>query len=199
MRCLPIAICLCMLALSCVAPNTGSSVRPDSSFKPDLPVARPPYNEVHADWKERLPQAYIYVEHVGSYTETGRLLPGLFAAMKAAGIEPSGPPFGLFYDDPGEVPADRLLSRACFPVSLPPGPEAGLKSDQLPTQTVVYTLVSGPYPGIPQAYPGVLAFVRKMGWAVDGPVREIYITPPESVTDYADLLAEIQVPVSESR
>jgi len=198
MRCFPLL--LCVLTLACAS---RASIRTESGgevrFTPDLPVSRPPFSEVHADWKERLPQTYVFVEHVGSYTETGQLLTGLFAALKAAQIEPSGFPFGLYYDDPGQVPVERLLSRACFPVASTPAREAGLKSDVLPGTTVVYAFVSGPYPEVPRAYPGVFEFVRKMGWAVNGPVRETYLTPPESVDDFADLLAEIQVPVAEAR
>lgn len=196
MRCLTIA--LCALTLACAGRSSLRTQPSGAGFTPDLPVSRPPFDQVHADWKERLPQAYVFVEHVGSYLETGRLLPGLFATLQAAGIEPAGPPFGLYYDDPGQVPAERLLSRACFPVDSPPAPGTGLKSDRLPTKTVVYALVSGPYPEIPRAYPGVFAFVRKMGWTVDGPVREIYLTPPGTVADFDQLLAEIQVPVGEA-
>jgi effector-binding domain-containing protein len=199
MRSIPLLL-MCALTLAACAGRASIRTEPggEARFTPDLPISRPPFNEVHADWKERLPRNYVYVEHVGSYTETGRMLPGLYAALKAAGIEPSGPPFGLFYDDPGQVPVDRLLSRACFPVKVAPAREAGLKVDLLPGTTVVYAIVSGPYPDVPRAYPGVFEFVRKMGWRVNGPVLESYLTPPETVDDFADLLAEIQVPVAEA-
>jgi effector-binding domain-containing protein len=191
------ALVLGLLALAACAAK--SSVRPDAAFTPDLELTRAPYDDVHADWKERLAQPYVYLEHLGSYAETGRLLAGLHAALAAAGLEPAGPPFGLYYDDPGRVPVARLRSRACFPVAAAPAPASDLRADVLPAATVAYALVAGPYPEVPRAHAGLFAFIARMGWVEDGPVREIYITPPQSVESYADLVTEVQVPVRSAR
>lgn len=165
------------------------------TYQPDLAVSHPPYATVHTNWKERLAQPYVYVEHVGSYTVTGRLLAGLHERMLAAGVAASGPPFGLYFDDPGEVAVAELRSRACFPIE--PGSATGtLTQDVLPAATVVYAVVSGPYPGVARAYPALFEHAGRMGWIADGPVREVYLTPPSQAADPAALLCEIQVPVT---
>jgi AraC family transcriptional regulator len=171
---------------------------PGAAFVPDLPVTRPPYREVHSDWKERLEQPYVYFEHRGSYTETGRLLPELASALKRAGIAASGPPFALFYDDPGAVPVAELRSRACFPVDRPVASSGRLQAEVLPARTVVYAVVAGPYPELARAYPGLYDHMRRMNWVEDGPLREIYLTPPESVSSWDELLAEVQIPVAQA-
>lgn len=178
------------------APPAGSE--PSASrvaYAPDLELSRAPFEQVHADWKERLPQPYAFVEHVGSYVETGRELEGLLRGLRAAGIEPVGPPFGLFYDDPGRVPVERLRSRACFPIDPGARVPAGLGQDVLPSQTVVYALVAGPYPEVPRALPGLYAFAARMGWVEDGPVREVYLVPPSEVESWDQLVTELQLPV----
>ena len=168
------------------------------SYTPDLEVSHPPYAAVHTNWKDRLAQPYVYVEHLGSYTETGRLLAGLHEAMLAAGVAASGPPFGLYFDDPGEVEVAELRSRACFPVE-PGSGAASLAQDVLPAATVVYAVVSGPYPGVARAYPALFDHAGRMGWSAAGPVREVYLTPPSAVADHAQLLCEIQLPVTDGR
>jgi effector-binding domain-containing protein len=185
---------------ACIAPaNTdgdpGEPPPQQPAFQPDLPVSRAPFTTVHCEWKQRLDQPYVYVEHRGSYTETGRLLNQALEAMAAQGLEPSGPPFGLFYDDPGRVPVAELRSRACIPVGGRVTAAAPLAFDVLPSTTVVYAFAAGAYPEVPRAYPGLFAYMAQRGWVEDGPAREIYLVAPGSVSDYGELITELQVPV----
>jgi AraC family transcriptional regulator len=174
----------------------GRLVQTWATIQPDLELSRPPYSQVHANWKQRLDQPYVFVEYTGSYTETGRLLPAIHAAMRDQGLEPSGPPFALFYDDPGKVPAAQLVSRACVPVDRVVSPTGNLLFDVLPSTTVVYAFVTGPYPDVPMSYPGLYAFMNKMGWREDGPIRETYLIPPDSVSSFDQLTTEVQLPVT---
>ena len=107
------------LLIGCAA-NLGPSEEgpppAEPAWLPDLPVSQPPFEQVHVNWKDRLPLAYVFVDHIGTYTETGRELETVAKAMKAQELVPTGPPFVLFFDDPGKVPVDQLRSRACFPV-----------------------------------------------------------------------------------
>ena len=65
---------------------------------------------VHAAYKERLEQPYVFAELRGSYTRTGRALEGLQATLEERGLVASGPPFALYFDDPGRLNSelDRL-------------------------------------------------------------------------------------------
>jgi DNA gyrase inhibitor GyrI len=169
------------------------------TYVPDLPVSRPPFDEVHASWKQRLDQPYVFFEHFGSYTETGALIPALHRELLAQGLAPAGAPFCLFYDDPGKTAVAELRSRACIPITGPRSPLAPLRYEVLPSTTVAYAFVSGHYPDVPRAYPGVYAFMNRMGWVENGPIREIYLVPPGANPKPDALLCEVQVPATTAR
>ena len=196
----PIPLAPLLLALpACVlegsAPATGAA--PETwEYVPDLPISSPPYEQVHASWKQRLDVPYVYFEHRGSYADTGALIPVLQRELRAQGLEVDGAPFALFYDDPARVPASELRSRACVPIRGPRAVLAPLHYDSLPSTTVGYAFVSGNYPEVPRAYPGVFAYLARMGWQQDGPVREIYLVPPGPDPDPASLLCEVQIPAA---
>ena len=71
-----------------------------------------------------------------------------------------------------------------------------MEYDVLPRANVVYAVIAGPYPDVARAYPGVYAYVSRMGWIENGPLREIYLVPPGSVKDFDELLCEVQIPAA---
>ncbi|MEZ6004268.1 MAG: GyrI-like domain-containing protein [Planctomycetota bacterium] len=190
------------LCAACTSYSASQPTRPEAThgrtapavYVPDLPVAAPPYDTVQASWKQRLDQPYVYLEHVGSYTETGTLLPALHRELAAQGLEPAGAPFCLFYDDPALVPAYQLRSRACVPIEGARSPQSPLAYDVLPSTTVAYAYTSGAYPDAPRAYPGIYRYMQLMNWVENGPIREIYLVPPGPGTPYSELVCEIQIP-----
>lgn len=170
----------------------------EASVRSDIELSRAPFEKVHASYKERLDQPYAYLEIKGNYALVGRRLAELAAALEQQGVRPSGPPFALFYDDPGVVAVDELKSRLCLPVESGTQVSHPLAVDVMPAATVAYARVSGAYPEVPRSYPGLLAFVDKMGWKLTGPIREIYLVPPGSVQDWSELVTEVQMPVGGS-
>jgi len=192
---------LILFAVSCASVETSTSAGPEQEgthwvYSSDLTVSRPPFQEVHCNWKDRLDQTYVYLENMGPYKETGALLPEVHRLLAAQGIKPAGPPFALFYDDPSATAASKLRSRACVPVGSWTQPGYPLSKDTLPSRTVAYAVASGPYPGVPACYPGIFAYMSRMNWTIAGPIREIYMIPPSEVSGYEDLLSEVQVPVA---
>jgi effector-binding domain-containing protein len=185
---------LLVLPSACHSPR-GSVPPVDLPTTPDVALSSPPFEEVHCAYKERLDQSYVYLELCGSYTLSGRSIPEVARLMKEQGLAPSGPPFGLYYDDPGAVPLERLRSRVGFPVDAAAVAREPLRMDVLPGATVAYALASGAYPEVPRCYPGLLAYVKKMHWAVAGPIREIYLVEPGTVANWNELRCEVQVPV----
>lgn len=190
---------LLLAPLACAAPRTDDSGAPTADVGADLPIARAPYENIEANWKHRLDQPYVYVELRGSYTRIGAGLGELVREMQAQGVEPNGPPFALYYDDPAKVPAEELRARACFPVAAALAPEEPLHYEVLPQETVVYGFVAGPYPEVPRAYPGLFAFLAKMRWRESGPIREIYLVNPADVTSFDQLVTEVQIPATSAR
>ncbi|MEO6709696.1 MAG: GyrI-like domain-containing protein [Planctomycetota bacterium] len=195
------SLVLLVLVSSCatgdVDPAADLGARAPSILQePDLALTMPPYSEVHANWKQRLDQPYVYVDWVGSYTGIGEALGKADQAVRAQHIEPSGPPFALYYDDPGTVATNALRARACFPVDSVVTPAAGLQYDVLESTTVVYAFVVGPYPEVPRAYPGLFEYMRSLSWSEAGPIRETYLVDPGGVSDWNQLVTEVQIPAS---
>jgi effector-binding domain-containing protein len=198
-RALPLVLLLCACQATPV-PGVATAPAPALPELPtDLPIAAPPYDQVAVDWKQRLDQPYVFLAGTGSYTGIGTLLEELFAGASAQRIEVTGPPFALYYDDPGHVPADQLRMRACLPVGAPATPAAPLGYEVLDSTTVVYAYVSGPYPDVPRAYPALFGFLRRLDWVAAGPVREVYLRNPADVADWSELVTEVQIPAAAAR
>ncbi len=194
---------LLMLAACSASSNTtgapGAPNQAPSTFVADLPIARAPFRDVQVDWKQRLDQPYVFVEARGSYTNVGRSLERVFALAAAAGIEPTGAPFALYYDDPGKVAIDSLRLRACLPVAGALETKDDLGYGVLESTTVAYAFVAGPYPEVPRSYPALFAYLARMDWVENGPIREIYLVNPGEVKDFSELVTEVQVPATAAR
>ncbi|MBK7641829.1 MAG: GyrI-like domain-containing protein [Planctomycetes bacterium] len=189
-----LALLFSTLSLACRA-TRGSTPPVDLPTTPDVALSTAPFATVECAYKERLDQPYVFLELTGSYALTGRSLPEVARLMHEQGLVAAGPPFALFYDDPGEVPLERLRARIGFPVEGVVQPAEPLRGDVLESATVAYALVGGAYPEVPRSYPGLLAYVKKMHWTVSGPIREIYLVEPGAVRDWSQLRCEVQVPV----
>lgn len=174
----------------------GPSAAPGLTYQTSLPVSDPPFDTLHASWVVRLEEGYVYMDHYGSYTDTAAHLPTLIREMRVQGIEPSGPPFCLFYDDPAATPRDQLRSRACVPIEGIRSPKTPLAYDVLPAVSVAYAYVSGPYPEVPRAYPRLFQWMAERNWIANGPIREEYIVPPSRASKPSDYLCQIQIPVT---
>lgn len=157
------------------------------------PIA-PTADAIQPDWKERLSESYVFLEHVGDYRAVGDTLRALFAQAREAGLAPSGPPFTLYYDDPGRVPLARLRARACLPVEASTTTPVGLARDVLPQAMVVYGRVAGAYDQVPRAYPKLLSYLQDMSWSANGPIREVYLVDPGAVESWDELVTEVQIP-----
>ena len=196
--------CAAVLAASActlTGPTGGTAIvrtpgRARIEWQPDLPVASEPFDGLQANWKQRLNQPYVFVELEGSYTRIGVALQEAERAMRAQGLEASGPPFALYYDDPGRVPAEALTARACFPVRTPLTPASPLRYDLLESTTVVYAFVAGPYPDVPRAYPAMFRYMQGLDWTENGPIREVYLVNPAEVADFSQLVTEVQIPAT---
>jgi effector-binding domain-containing protein len=167
--------------------------------QPDLAVSHPPFEDVHASWKHRLAQPYVFLEARGSYTRVGDHLGQAVRLAQEQGLEVTGPPFALYFDDPGAVAAEQLRLRACLPVAGPIGHRSPLGYAVLESTTVVYAFASGPYPEVPRIYPALFAYLAELGWREDGPIRESYLVNPAEVADFSALVTEVQIPAAAAR
>lgn len=156
-------------------------------------VTKAPYDQVHINWKHRLDEAYVFVEHRGDYRQVGPAMSRLIDRVREAGIVPRGPLFALFYDDPGEVPTEHLRARICCPVDVQVGEGYGLGFDVLPSTTVVYAVAGGYVGQVPRTYPRLFEYMGARNWSRNGPIREVYLNL-DGLPDPSALLTEVQVP-----
>lgn len=199
-------LCVLVAASACSSTPTRASqaavddaALPRGVYAPGVPVSNPPYATFHASWKTRADAHYVYLEHYGSYTETGALIPSLLREVEAQGLEDDGPPFALFYDDPAVTPVAQLRSRACVPIAGARSPRSPLRYEVLPLCNVAFAAVSGNYAEVPRAYPHLFAYMERFNWEVDGPIREVYIVTPTRGLSPQELLCEVQIPVATRR
>ncbi len=187
-----------LIVASCATSGRNSGDNSPLQVDTDLPISSAPFEHLEANWKQRLDQPYVYIELHGSYTQIGKTLETVDRALTDQGLEPSGPPFALYYDDPAKVPTEQLRARACFPVAARVKTSAPLAYDLLPGTTVVYAFVGGAYPEVPRAYPGLYAYLDRMHWREAGPIREVYLINPATVKSFDELVTEVQIPASAS-
>lgn len=167
---------------------------PSCSSIPEDALPAPAYPRLEPNWKERLTQPYVFLEHRGDYRELGDAMRRLLAEADALELEGSDVPFALFFDDPGRTPTSELRSRACLPVESRPEGPVTLQYDVLPRAMVVYARVGGAYPDVARSYPALFSYLDDLGWRQGGPVREIYLVNPADVADYGELVTEVQIP-----
>jgi effector-binding domain-containing protein len=193
---IPLSAVLALLLSACTTPMITQVVDNEAppATVPGVEITRAPYTTVAADWKERMDTLYVYVEHHGDYRELGAAIRELQTQAAAAGMQPTGPLFALYFDDPGRTRIDALRSRACLPVAFDAEVPAGLRRATLPQATVAYAVVAGAYPEVPRAFPGLFRWMHERNWVQDGPLRQVYLVDPGSVASWDELLTEVQVP-----
>ena len=151
-------------------------------------------SDVTCNWKERMAQPYVYLTHQGDYRGVHDVIRNILKL--GVGMEISGPPFVLYFDDPARTPADELLARVCLPVQVRPKrlPEQ-MGYEVLPRSMVVYAEVPGAYDQTGRSYGALFQYMRKLNWEKAGALREIYLVNPAAVSSPDELLAEVQLPV----
>ncbi|MBX5327143.1 MAG: GyrI-like domain-containing protein [Candidatus Bathyarchaeia archaeon] len=134
------------------------------------------------------------IKHVGPYSDAGRLYNEIAKWITQKQLCITGPPFGWFYDNPEEVPAQKLRSEVGFPFEAEAKPEGRIEIKKIPVQEVLYTTHRGPYREVGPAYSALFQYARKHGYVLKGCPIEIYLNDPATVPEN-ELLTEIQLPV----
>lgn len=115
-----------------------------------------------------------FIEHRGSYDTINDSMRDLKDWIDRNGIEQSGYPFCMYYDNPTETPQEELRSEACIPVSKPFQPEGRFQMKELQQVDVAETRHNGPPEQFPKTYGPFLEGLIKGGYQLLGPVREYY-------------------------
>jgi len=147
----------------------------------------------------------------GPYWKLSGPLGRLRVWMDDLALNPAGPAFGVFYDDPDAVPSDETRFSLCYPLAAPAaaavetalGPE-GRRDDEtggqvtlerFPAQRVVALEYEGPAADSPRIYAHLAAWLEQERLEAQGPPLEVYLAEPGTLGKGL-LHAELRQPVA---
>ncbi len=113
----------------------------------------------------------------------------VFAWLRAHNLQPVGKSFGIFYDDPAKVPADKLRSELCVPVAPEVQGSDEVQVKEIPGFDAAAIVYQGEA-NITRAYNEVYDWLRAQGYRDNGPAYEVYLSMPGE-----ELRAEVFVPI----
>jgi DNA-binding transcriptional MerR regulator len=120
----------------------------------------------------------------------------LTATLAAQGIKPAGPGGGIYQNE--IFTEERGVATIFLPCPAPPrrmGRVAALDVSAAELATIVH---EGSHAGIDLAYGALADYVTRHALAVDGPLREYYLTGPADTSDQAVWRTEIGWPIFET-
>ena len=134
----------------------------------------------------------------GPYTQITEAFGKLFGWIGEKGLVPSGPPMGVFFNAPGEVPDEQLLWEIRSPVAgdvRTSGPdERGLGVKRVDEMQVASTMHRGPFDQVGATWDAITRWIADNGYQIVGPGIEVYLSDPEK-TPPEELLTEVRFPV----
>jgi DNA-binding transcriptional MerR regulator len=113
-------------------------------------------------------------------------------ALGAAGVDPIGAPFTVFYQAPDADSSGDIAM--CVPVQDLVSASSDLDLLRFDEQVVAAILHRGPYEEMGESYASISGWIHQYGHRIVGPTREVYLNSPADVSA-ADLLTEIQFPI----
>jgi ADP-ribose pyrophosphatase len=113
----------------------------------------------------------------------------VFAWLRAHNLQPTGKSFGIFYDDPAKVPAEKLRSELCVPVAPEVQGSGEVQVREIPGFDAAAIVYQGEA-NITRAYNEVYDWLRAQGYRDNGPAYEVYLSTPGE-----ELRAEVFVPI----
>lgn len=135
-----------------------------------------------------------YVTYKGPYDEVPVLMGELVGFVMAKGLQMMGPPFGVYFNSPHEVPAEELMYEVGMPFAGEAEKEGRVKIKVNPEQLVLSTIYKGPYSECGTALGALAQYAYKNGYEIVGPPTETYLSDPNE-TPEKDLVTEVWFPV----
>ena len=104
----------------------------------------------------------------------GRAYGAVMEALSAQGVSPTGPPFGFYPSQPGEV----VEVHAGFPVAGPVETSGEVVAMELPAGRVVTTVHVGPYDTLDSTYTELQSWMTEQRIKPAAQMWEIYVSDP---------------------
>ncbi len=148
--------------------------------------------------KKTEPMTVAFVSMKGPYSLIGETFGKLYDWVGEKGHVPSGPPIGVYFNAPGQVPDAELLWELRSPIAgevAQSGPdERGLGIKKVEELEVASTVHRGPFDQVGETYGALVGWIMENGYQIVGPGEEIYLTDPDK-TPPQELLTEVCFPV----
>ncbi len=136
----------------------------------------------------------VFIANQGNYSEIGSLFGKLFGWLGEKDIEPVGPPFGIYYDNPEEVPPEECRYEICVPIKSEIEGDSLVQVKEISEMEVVALIYRGPYKDVGPSWGKLYGWIHRNKYEPAGPGMEIYLNSPDEVPEDS-LLIEIQIPV----
>jgi DNA-binding transcriptional MerR regulator len=120
----------------------------------------------------------------------------LHATLAAQGVAATGPGGGIYQTE--MFTEERGEATIFLPCQAPPRPMGRVTALDVPAAELATVIHQGPHAGIDLAYGALGAYVTRHALAVDGPIREYYLTGPADAPDPAAWRTEIGWPIFET-
>ncbi len=144
------------------------------------------------------PMTVMSLSFTGPYSQTGNRLDELVGWVLRGGHPHSGPPMGIYYDDPAKVSEDELRAEVLVPIEEECEGEGLIVRRELPGAEVAYAVHEGSYSKIKKVYEEIFNWITENGYRPVEEVgtREVFHKVYGQVDSAAELLTEVQVPVT---
>ena len=148
--------------------------------------------------KETEPITVAFLSMKGPYTQISEAFGKLYSWMGEKGLMPAGPPLGLYFNVPGQVPDEELLWELRSPIAgdvATSGPdEQGRGVKRLEAIQVAATMHQGPFEEVGRTYGALAGWIMENGYEILGPTEEVYLSDPNE-TPPEQLVTEVRFPV----
>lgn len=148
--------------------------------------------------KQSEPRTVAFILMKGPYDQIAGTFPRLYAWVAKKGYGFIGPPIGVYYNSPHQVPPEELLWEIQCPVSshvaLCKPDASGVGVKQVAESEVASTMHVGPYDKLGEVWGALFAWLSQNEYEVAGPGEETYLTDP-ATTPPEELLTEVRFPV----
>jgi effector-binding domain-containing protein len=127
-----------------------------------------------------------------------KMMTGGFAKLMAwiaAGGQPMGPPFAVYYEDPQKTPAKDLTCKLAFPTAAAAKDTPPVVIEKMPEYTALLCTYKGPYEGSGEIWKTCDKWVTDNGYVCSGPPLEVYIRSQANKVLPSEYVTEIRIPV----
>lgn len=154
--------------------------------------------EINEKMVEEKQVAYIPVKGVRNKTNVYdygmELIGELTRWAMSKDLQIAGTPYTIYYNNPMEVPPEKLVLEVGMPIVGEAQSEGKVKIKNIPAQMVLSTMFVGPYDNLGEIHMALGEYAEKNGYEIMGAPMDIYFNCPTDVSE-SELLTEVHFPV----